>query len=235
MIEINAVKKANNQCVIVYIDADKHQFYIQDDDQTMEKISDEVKNSSDEVSSDDIQVNSMVISTFDEAPYRALIQSDLDDDNVEVYFVDYGNTNICSKALLKKCNEQLKSYKHQAKRCQLYGISLNDLDDAFKQLNEYLESDKTTISIVNQNENLYNVLVYIDGECFNDKFRHNTSVDMDDQSSIITTTTVEEQERPISTTTKRNNEEILSPMTNSLGASMNSKRQKSESETAGMK
>jgi hypothetical protein len=231
MIQINAIKKTNNQCVIVYIDADKHQFYIQDDDQTMDKISDEVRNSSDEVSSDDIQINSMVISTFDDAPYRALIQSDLNDDNVEVYFVDYGNTNICSKALLKKCNEQLKSYKHQAKRCQLYGISLNDLDDAFKQLNDYLESDKTTISIINQHENLYNVLVYIDGECFNDKFRHNTSVDMDDQSSIITTTTVKEQER----STKRNNEEILSPVGNSLSASMNHKRQKSESETEGMK
>jgi hypothetical protein len=235
MIQINAIQKSksqsNTKSLIVHIDADKHQFYIQDDDQTMEKITTEVTNSSDELSSDDIQVNSMVISTFEDAPYRALIQLDLDD-NVEVYFIDYGNTNICSKTSLKKCDEQLKLYPPQAKRCELYGISLNDLDQAFKQLNDYLESDQTAISIVNQNENLYNVRLYIGDECFNDKFQTETSVDMDDQSS---TTTVTEQERPISATGKRNNEEILSPVGTSLTVSMNIKRKKSESETEGMK
>jgi hypothetical protein len=236
MIDINAIKlksQTNNiPCVIVYIDHDKYQFYIQDDQKTMEKINDEVRIDN-EISPDEININSMVISTFEDAPFRAIIQSDLDE-NVSVYFVDYGNTNICSKSSLKKCNEQLKSYPYQAKQCQLYDISSNDLDPAFKQLDEYLESDKTEISIINQNENLYNVRLYIDGECFNDKFPNDISIDIDDQSSTTTATTVKEQERPISATGKRNNQEILSPVGNSLNTTMNIKRQKSESETEGM-
>jgi hypothetical protein len=225
MIDIKAIKKYIS-CFIVYIDTDKHQFYIQDDHQTMEKINNEVTTNDEQLSSEDIYLNSMVISTFEDKPYRAIIQSDLDE-NVSVYFVDYGNTNICSKTSLKKCNEQLKNYPPQAKRCELYDISINDLDQIFKKLEEYIEYDKTEISIVNQNDNLLNVRLYIDDECFNEKFQN---IDINDQSS----TTVKEQERPISVTGKRNNEEILSPVGNSLSKSMNIKRQKSESETEGI-
>ncbi len=233
---INGIKtksQTNNiPCFIVYIDNDKHQFYIQNDHETMKKINDEITMDN-ELSSEEININSMVISTFSDAPYRAIIQSDLDE-NVSVYFVDYGNTDICSKISLKKCNEQLKTYPYQAKRCQLYDISLNNLDQAFEKLDEYIESDKTEISIINQNDDLLNVILYIDGECFNEKFSNETSIDIDDQSSTTTTTTVKEQERPISATGKRNNEEILSPVGNSLSTSMNIKRQKSESETEGI-
>jgi hypothetical protein len=228
MIDIKAIQK-NLPCVIVYIDSDKHQFYIQIDPETMEKIDNEVNTGTD-LPSEEIQVNSMVISTFEDAPFRAIIQADLDD-NVSVYFVDYGNTNICSKTLLKKCPEQLKDYPYQAKRCQLSDISSNDLDQAFKQLDVYIESDQVTYSIVNQTDDLLNVLLYVNGECFNEKFSNETSLDLDDQSSTTTATTVKEQERPISASGKRNNEAILSPTGNSLSTSMNIKRQKSESET----
>lgn len=241
MIDINAIKLKpllnTISCVIVYIDEDKHQFYIQDDSEIMDKITDEVTASNTDLPSDDIQINSMVISTFDDKPYRAIIQSDLDDDNVSVYFVDYGNTNICLKSSLKKCNEELQKYPHQAKQCQLYDISSNDLDEAFKQLDEYIESDQIEYLIVNKNdeENLFFINLYIDHECFNDKFSNETSIDMSDQSSTTTATTVKEQERPIVIAGKRNNEEILSPVGNSSNAASNIKRQKSQSETEGMK
>jgi hypothetical protein len=73
----------------------------------------------------------------------------------------------------------------------------------------------------------------VNDECFNEQFSNDISIDLDDQSSTTTATTVKEQERPISATGKRNNEEILSPVGNLASASMNIKRQKSESETDG--
>ena len=227
MLDIKAIEK-HRPCVIVYIDSDKHQFYIQDDSETMEKIETEITTDID-LPPEDIQVNSMVISTFEEAPYRAIIQSDLDD-NVSVYFIDYGNTNICSKDSLKKCPDELKAYPPQAKRCQLSDVYL---DQAFKQLDEYLESDQVTHSIVNQTDDFYNVLLYVNGECFNEKFSNETSIDLDDQSSTTTATTVKEQERPVSASGKRNNEAILSPTGNSLSTPANIKRKKSESEAEG--
>lgn len=241
MVNNNAIKlktsssSNNKSCILVYIDNDKHQFYIQDDQDTMDKIKEQVENASD-LSSDEIQINSMVISTFEDQPYRAIIQSDLDND-VSVYFIDYGNTEICPKTTLKKCSDELKNYPHQAKRCQLYDISLNDLDEAFKQLNEYIESDQTEYSIINEdkNENLYFIRFYIGNECFNEKFSNDNSINTNDQSSTTTATTVQEQERPLITAGKRNNEEILSPVGNSLNTTLNCKRQKSESETEGKK
>ncbi|CAF4809477.1 unnamed protein product, partial [Rotaria sp. Silwood2] len=114
--------------------------------------------------------------------------------------------------------------------------------EAFKKLNEYIKIDNIEISIVNQDDDLYHVIIYIDNECFNEKFskqsniidQHETTSDINDQSSTTTATTVKEQERPMSITGKRNSEEISSPSGNSLNASMNIKRQKSESDTEGM-
>ncbi|CAF4012309.1 unnamed protein product [Rotaria sp. Silwood2] len=245
MIDINAIKlksKTNIKCHIIYINFDKYEFYIQDDNETMTKINNKITTTTtDEISLDNIQINSMVISLYDNKPCRAIIQADLNE-NVRLYFVDYGYTNICSKTSLKQCNEQLKTYSYQAKRCQLYDISSNMLDEAFKKLNEYIKIDNIEISIVNQDDDLYHVIIYIDNECFNEKFskqsniidQHETTSDINDQSSTTTATTVKEQERPMSITGKRNSEEISSPSGNSLNASMNIKRQKSESDTEGM-
>ncbi|CAF1170367.1 unnamed protein product [Rotaria sordida] len=236
MIDINAIKlklKTNIKCHIIYINIDKYEFYIQNDNDTMIKINNEIT-TTDDISLDDIKINSMVIALYDNELCRAIIQEDLNE-NVRLYFVDYGYTNIYSKTLLKQCNEQLKTYPYQAKRCHLYDIPSDMLDQAFKKLHEYIKSDKIEISIINQHEDLFDVLIYIDDECFNKQFhkqsliidQYETNNDINDQSS---TTTIKEQEKPISTTGKRNNEEILSPIGNSLTTSMNIKRQKSESE-----
>ena len=230
MIEIKAVE-INPSCLIVYVDADRHQFHIQDDPETMEKIRDEV-NVQIDLPMEEIQVDAMVIATFEGEPYRAIIQADLGDD-VRVYFVDYGNTETCSKNSVKKCPEQLKNYPHQAQRCQLSLISTHELDQAYKQLEDYIESDNVTLTVVKKIDDLAQVLLFIDGECWNEKFVQENSIDTDEQSSTTTTaTTVKEREQPTTTSanSKRNNEEILSPNDHSINRSRNVKRQKSDSE-----
>lgn len=238
-------KSSSNKtkCVIVYIDADKHDFYIQDNEKTVEEIQDEI-NIEHDLTTDEIEINSMVVAMFEEQPYRARVQSFLNDDEVQVYFVDYGNTETCPKTSLKKCNEKLKEYPDQAKRCQLYNVSTSALDDAFTQLNDHLESEKTEISTINHQDNPLQVRLYVDGECFNEKFpvqsdnneQHETiSTDDNDQSSTTTATTIKEQDRIISATGKRNNDEIFSPNETLLSTTTSIKRQKSNSDTEGIK
>ncbi|CAF3914337.1 unnamed protein product [Rotaria magnacalcarata] len=241
MIDINAIKikqetNTNIKCSIVHIDSGEYELYIQDDEETMKKINNELTIANENLV-DDIKINSMVISIYDGKPSRAIIQSD-SDENVCLYFVDYGTTKVCSKTSLKVCNEQLKAYPRQAKRCQLHDISSSVVDETFKYLDQSFKSNNIEISIVNQYDDSCNILLYIDGECLNEKFNQKSmsideqeaNTDMNDQSSTTTATTVKEQERPISATGKRNSEEILSPVTNLLSASLNIKRQKSESE-----
>ncbi|CAF4614717.1 unnamed protein product, partial [Rotaria magnacalcarata] len=108
-----------------------------------------------------------------------------------------------------------------AKRCQLHDISSSVVDETFKYLDQSFKSNNIEISIVNQYDDSCNILLYIDGECLNEKFNQKSmsideqepNTDMNDQSSTTTATTVKEQERPISATGKRNSEEILSPVT----------------------
>ncbi|CAM2713618.1 unnamed protein product [Rotaria socialis] len=243
MIDINAIKikqetNRNIKCSIVHIDSSEYELYIQDDEETMKKINNELTMAKENFL-DDIKINSMVISIYDDKPSRAIIQSDSDEnENVCLYFVDYGTTKVCSKTSLKACNEQLKAYPRQAKRCQLHDISSSVVDETFKYLDQYFKSNNIEISIVNQYNDLCNILLYIDGECLNEKFNqksmsideHEANTDNNDQSSTATAITIKEQERPIIATGKRNSEEILSPVTNLLSASLNIKRQKSESE-----
>ena len=213
--------------MIVHIDKDKHEFYIQDNDDIMSKIEREIANINEDLTNDEIHIDTMVISMYEDSFYRAIIQFDLNE-NVQVYFVDYGNTNICSKASLKKCTEQLKTYPYQAKRCQLSGISSNNLDQAYEKLNEYYESNNTEICIVHQQKDSFYVNLYINGDCFNQLLQHQSV----NNSNMRTNT---EQEQACIGIGKRNSEEILSPIENSGNTTMKIKRQKSESKTEGTK
>ncbi|CAF1120767.1 unnamed protein product [Adineta ricciae] len=223
--------------LIVYVDHDSQQFFIQTNEEIAEEIADQVKNMS-ETATDDIQVGSMIISMYEDDLYRAVIQEDLGND-VKVFYVDFGNTNTCPKSSLKKCDEKLKRYAPQAQRCELADVAKDELSEAIKQLDTLEESDKTEVLIVEKTDDLWRVRIYINGRCFNERFptelapveKNDSSFDMDDQSSTTTTTTVQEQERPTNATCKRTNEEILSPGTNSANTSMAHKRQKSESES----
>lgn len=119
----------------------------------------------------------IVIAPFDEDGfYRAIIQAEEADDQVKVYFVDFGNDSLCPKSVLQRCSEQLSSYAPQAKHCQLYGVSQNQLDEAFAFLQEKSDSDDIEVSIINEKENLLNVLVFIDKKCLNEQFGYNSAM-----------------------------------------------------------
>ncbi|CAF4266503.1 unnamed protein product, partial [Rotaria magnacalcarata] len=95
---------------------------------------------------------------------------DESDDNVIVWYVDFGNTSLCSKTSLKQCSKELSSYPNQSKRCQLYGILSDKIDDAFTYLRDISDSENVKISIVKEKSLLSNVLLYADDICVNEKF-----------------------------------------------------------------
>ena len=240
LVEIDAVHPRADQsvkrvkCLIVHTDFDQRLFYVQDDDKAMDEIRGLVEQEADvakELAADDVRLNSIVISTYEDAPYRAMVQSE-SDENANVYFIDYGNTNTCLKTTLKPCSERLQGYAHQAKRCRLFGVPSHELDRALKELEAQADSDETEILVVNQEENVHEVRVFVNGQCLNGKFgfveKNETSGETDEQSS--TATTVREQERTTCATGKRNNDEIASPVGNSVNPSTNAKRKKSVSD-----
>ena len=189
-------------CLIVHIDHDRNQFYIQDDRETMNKIKSEISMADNFPREENLQMKSFVIATYENQPYRARIEQ-IQGDNVEVYFIDYGNRTRCSKTSLKQCPNQLKTYRSQAKCCQL-----EDDDDVYlKKLDEIQDSDETQVIYLNKINEIYTVQLFVNQEC------------LTNLSLQSTATTVKER--------KRTNDEILSP-TNSL---TNIKRQKSQSET----
>ncbi|CAF3460588.1 unnamed protein product [Rotaria sp. Silwood1] len=231
LLQTNAIKlKSENtlkrlHCFIVHIESNQHEFFIQDDKETVDKIADlinkEISNTPtltiDEVNQ--LLPNTIVIATFENEPYRAIIQSnESNNDNINVCYIDYGNTNICSKTSLKSCSEQLSSYPYQSKRCQLYGIKSNEIDNAFQYIEDKSDSENIEISIINEKNSLFNVILYIDNECINEKFGYDINsieniIETHDQSSISTTTTTiesKEQEQQILVDDKQTNDDILS-------------------------
>ncbi len=203
------------KCLIGYIESEKQAFYIQDDEDTLEKIADLVMDeepnapilSLDEVKQ--LELKTMVIARFEDEPFRGIItQSNESDENLDIHFVDYGNTSSCPKNSLKRCSKQLSSYPYQAKHCHLYGVSSNEIDNALKYLNDNTNPDNNLeISIINEKDQIYNVLVYINNQCINEKFGYDpNSIPNNDQSSTTEPTTVKEEEQA--------NEEV--PSTNEI-------------------
>ena len=171
-------------CAAVHFEPTEHRFYIQDDLETSKVIEDLVEkevSTAPTFSTDELgqlfNSKTIVIAPFDEdGYYRAIIQSEEADDQVKVYFVDFGNDSLCQKSVLQRCSEQLSSHAPQAKQCQLYGVSQNQLDDAFAFLQEKSDSDDIEVSIINEKDNLLNVLVFIDKKCLNEQFGYNSSM-----------------------------------------------------------
>jgi len=168
----------------------------------------------------------LIIAIFEDAPYRGIItQYNESDENLNICFIDYGNTSSCPKISLKRCSEQLSSYPYQAKHCHLYGISSNEIINALKYLGDNTDPDNTLeISIINEKDQIYNVLVYINNQCINEKFGYDpNSITNNDQSSTTTETIVKEEEQ------QQTNDEVLSTNEISLDTSTVIK-----SETEGM-
>ncbi|CAF0731065.1 unnamed protein product, partial [Didymodactylos carnosus] len=176
---------------ISYIEKDKHYFYVQTDTTTVNQISNIIEQEMDiaqVLSIEDVRQllkNDLVISMYDGAPFRAVLSDDINnsEDNVYVYFVDYGNVDSCVSTTLKKCSNELSVYPYQARRCFFHGIQNDKLDTLFEELDSYLEAADVEMSIVNQispneSNNLTktpsvdasSVLLYVKGVCLNEKY-----------------------------------------------------------------
>jgi hypothetical protein len=149
----------------------------------------------------------LIIARFEDEPFRGIItQHNQSDENLNICFVDFGNTSSCPKTSLKLCSKQLSEYPYQAKHCHLYGISSNEINNALKYLGDNTDPDNTLeIAIINEKDQIYNVLVYINDQCMNEKFGYDPNLTTNnDQSSITTETTVKEEEE------EQKNDEVLS-------------------------
>ncbi|CAF3651175.1 unnamed protein product [Adineta steineri] len=216
LLGINAIKVKSQKsfklikCIIVHIEFDQQRFFVQDDGDTIDKIEELIAiedENSPTLSLDEVkqlEPNTKVIATFEEAPYRAIIQSDESEDNVNIFFIDYGNTSSSPKTSLKRCSEQLSSYPYQSKQCQLYGISSNEIDNAFKCLQEHLNETEIEIAIINEKDSLYNVLVYIDNECMNEK--HGYDPNVIESNNIEKENNEQEQEQSLSVADHQTND-----------------------------
>ena len=179
---VNLVK-----CDLVHFDIEHGRFYVQDDADTAKKIEQlvlEEDKAASALSSEALQslpANSKLIVTYDAAPFRAVIQSNQADEQVTVYYVDFGNTGSCLKSELKQCSEQLSSLPNQAKECRLHGVAAPDLDKALTYLSEHSDAESIAISIVNEKNGVLDVLIFLDGTCINEQFGY-------DQSTIVTAT-----------------------------------------------
>jgi hypothetical protein len=182
------------QCRIVQIQAEQHQFHIQDNIETVEKIKQLVTTESltvETLSTADIErlsANTLLMSVFDAEPYRAIIKSHADNDQVNVCLVDFGRTRLCSKNSLKRCSESLSAYPYQAKLCDLHGVPVNKLDRAFEYLNEKSTSASISSVTLGQADERFHVLIYIDDICVNQQYgydsTHTNNTDMNDQSNV---------------------------------------------------
>ena len=184
------------KCLISHIESAQHEFFIQDDDKTLSEIADliEGENSNattlslDEVK--DLKAITIVIARYDDLPFRGILQSDESDENVNIFFVDYGNISACPKDSLKQCSEKLNAYPYQAKRCHLYGVSTEKIGEALEYLDDNTDPEiPVEISIVKEKDQIYDVLVYVDDQCVNEKFGYDPNQDQEE------TTVQEEQEQ----------------------------------------
>ena len=164
------------KCLIGHIESDQHQFYIQEDEKTLNEIEALIEAeepnahtfSLDEVK--DLTPKIVVIARYDDVPYRGIIQSNESDDNVNIHFLDYGNVSSCPKNSLKRSSDKLSSFPPQGKQCRLYGIPSEKLDEALSYLGDNTDAENLEIAISKEKDQIHDVLVYINNQCLNEKF-----------------------------------------------------------------
>lgn len=171
-----------SKCHICHIENEQHEFYIQDDPDTVDKIADLIENektTNPTLTIDEIQQlepNTIIIGIYEDDSYRGIIkQNNESDENLDVCFIDFGNTSSCPKDSLKRCSEELSKYPGQAKHCRLYGITTDQLDKAYQDLSEKSDSENIEYSIINDKNQILDVLIFIDNKCFNENFGYDPS------------------------------------------------------------
>jgi hypothetical protein len=172
------------KCLIGHIESEKQEFYVQIDEETLNKIADLIQEeetnapilSLDEVK--ELKPNTIVLAEYDNELYRGIIQSNESDENVNICFVDYGNTSSCPKNSLKQASEQLTSYPYQAKHCRLHGVPSNQINNALTYLGDNSDPENNLeISIINEKNQISYVLVYLNNQSVNEKFGYDPNKD----------------------------------------------------------
>ena len=83
--------------------------------------------------------------TADDVWYRAVVQEMVDDENISVHFVDYGNDERLLRTRVKALHEQFQSLPIQAVKCSLFGVEPSNGECWSNEANEkfhFLCSDK---------------------------------------------------------------------------------------------
>ena len=194
------------KCFIAHIESEQHDFFIQDDAETVTKIAELIENkesSASTLSLDEVkqlEPNTIVIARYDDIPFRGIIKSGQTDDNVDICFVDFGNINPCPSDSLKSASEELRSFPYQAKHCRLHGIPSNEIGKAFDYLGDNSDEDThVEYSIISEKNQIYNVLVYIKNQCVNEKFGYdpnNDQAETDTKEEKVPSVEKEEQKVP---------------------------------------
>lgn len=213
------IKLKRIKCLIGHIEDGQHEFYIQDDEETLNKIAELVEieeQNAQTLSIDEVnqlEPKTKVIAMYDDGPFRGIItELNQSDENLNICFIDYGNTSSCPKNSLKRCSEQLSSYKDQAKHCRLYGISSDKLDNAYKDLSDDSAEDNIIeISIINTENEIDNVLVFINNKCLNEKFGYDPSkpIAKEEEQETINEGILTTNEPLMETSEEKINEDIV--------------------------
>lgn len=164
------------KCQVVHIEAAQRRFYAQKDADIVAEIEELLQHEDEQVaalSPDELAklpAGAVVIAYYEDAPYRAVVQSTASDEQVNVRFVDFGNSSLCPKTSLKACNEKLSSYPHQSIECQLHGVPSDQVDKAYEYLEQHSDSEELSIALVTERDGLSSVLLFDKDECINARF-----------------------------------------------------------------
>ncbi|KAJ8033209.1 Tudor domain-containing protein 1 [Holothuria leucospilota] len=133
-----------------------------------------------------VEVGAICAAQFadDEVWYRAMVTS-VEEDNADVLFVDYGNSDLTAKSTLKKLDEKFLSTPTFAIRCQLAGVDTSiDDEGVLAKFEEFLESETLQVKVVSGGDSHLCVQILQDGESITEHlgFKENVPKDMPDSS-----------------------------------------------------
>ena len=114
--------------------------------------------------------NDIIMALYDEGYYRGIVKSILDNNQIQVFYIDFGNTDICSAENVKRCSSTLKNYQRILKMCRLHNVNGRRLEKAIQFISDHSDSTEAEISIINEKNGWYDVLLYIGSNCVNQMY-----------------------------------------------------------------
>eukprot|EP00057_Strongylocentrotus_purpuratus_P024551 XP_011679025.1 PREDICTED: tudor domain-containing protein 15 isoform X3 [Strongylocentrotus purpuratus] len=123
----------------------------------------------------------------DQAWYRAKITGIRKNGDVEVTFVDYGNSEMVNPGQIKMLSPDMLELPAQAIACLLIGLPAGQqTSEEVAKLQGYIESECTLeVKGKDRISGVYNVRLISDGKCINDQFRQPVQQRRQDQNERI--------------------------------------------------